>query len=477
MQDTSIAAELEKRYRNRMDKRLAGKPYPVQLLMERSFSAAVGILNLLADVPFITITSSVFFFCKDVRFQEIVKLYDAQIELAGAAPDKFVFGLHSFYNDVVSKVKKSGQYRELIEFLGEAIRLRYEKQDVVAKNIINAYTMLVLQSLEYVRPDKFDLTTCVVGIGSDGSLICADQPFPFVDVPGIKLRKLLYAGSLKSTDDYNNAITRLYQEQGITTVHNREDAAQLNGQQRLQANTYAALLPFINEYTFDIIPEIQYCLDSYPFMDLNVAVEISKLKETLKRRKRTLPTNGVQFQFYDQSGELQSALLKEILYQDAVYLLYRIRIKDGDLSGYYDTSTGYFYSFFHDTPLQKPYQILSALILYLYATQVVNGYELTAAPDVVSNAGQTVQINAFGMGGKLKDVYHKAERGPIGTRDAENYTHEAQAINGFIRRVPDGQTPSEEARRIAEELGYDLALNETYVRPFIRQTFVRKNKS
>ena len=45
-----------------------------------------------------------------------MRLYDAQLELAGANQEKFVFGLHGFYNNVVSKVKKAGKQQEFAEF-------------------------------------------------------------------------------------------------------------------------------------------------------------------------------------------------------------------------------------------------------------------------------------------------------------------------------------------------------------------------
>jgi len=59
-------------------------------------------------------------------------------------------------------------------------------------------------------------------------------------------------------------------------------------------------------------------------------VDLETLKVDLKRRKRTLPTNGVRVTF---SGTeiISELLLKEILYDNSIYMLYRISTANGDL--------------------------------------------------------------------------------------------------------------------------------------------------
>ena len=49
-------------------------------------------------------------------------------------------------------------------------------------------------------------------------------------------------------------------------------------------------------------------------------------------------------------------------------------------------------------------------------------------------------------------------------------------MNGYIRRLPAGQTASEQAKEKAQRLGYDLEDNQTYVSPFIKTVFVRKDR-
>lgn len=66
---------------------------------------------------------------------------------------------------------------------------------------------------------------------------------------------------------------------------------------------------------------------------------------------------------------------------------------------------------------------------------------------------------------------------PTGKRAGnDKYGSEEKAIQGFIRRVGAGKSPSLEAVARAEALGYELAPNETYVQPFIRRVLkLKKN--
>lgn len=82
-------------------------------------------------------------------------------------------------------------------------------------------------------------------------------------------------------------------------------------------------------------------------------------------------------------------------------------------------------------------------------------------------------MRVFQKGGKLRDTYH---RGPIADRDPDLYGHKEKAIAGFVRKLPEGAIASDDAKRVAEQYGFELAADETYVRPFIKQVFVRKNQ-
>lgn len=473
MDTTQPTTDPRQYYRKRMDKRLVGKPFQTKVLMERTFCTAVWCLELISELPFSEIASGVYFYCKDVVFRDIVRQYDAQIELAGAAPDKFVFGLHAFYNSIATQVKKNGTYREFAEFMGEAMRLRATQAGSIDTNLINAYTNLILQTLEYIRPDKMDLETCLLGVSTDGQPLYGPQPFPYVDLPSIKVQELCAKGLLRTEEARMQALIQFYQDYA-TSISSFWDAKQFEATQRAQANTYTAMLPFINEYTFDILPETQYDASGKVLRTLHVSADLSDLKAALRHRKRTLPNNGVRVSIEDPTKELRGVLLKEIFHNGAVHLLYRIMTDDGDLCGYYDTASGYLFSITAEINIPSIYLETSAFILFLYASQVLDGRSLPETDGLVTQSGLPICMQAFGMGGKLRAVGQEATRGSIRARDADGYTHKEQPINGFIRAMPEGWEASEEARQAAEELGYDLAPNETYVRPFMRQTFIKR---
>ena len=91
------------------------------------------------------------------------------------------------------------------------------------------------------------------------------------------------------------------------------------------------------------------------------------------------------------------------------------------------------------------------------------------------------EAEIFYMGGKLRSAYGKEESTkyrPTGPRagNEEKYEAKTSAIQGFIRKVGEGRTPSPEAIERAEALGFDLAPDETYVQPFLRTSWKLKRK-
>lgn len=451
---------------------MAGKPLPVRILMERTFNTALMVLEEIDGIPFTKLTMDVYFFCKDVAFKEVVRLYDAQLELAGANQEKFVFGLHGFYNNVVSKVKKAGKQREFAEFLGTVSRIQKEKCGQFSKHIIDAYLDLILQTFEYLRPNKFAMTECVYGVSTGGEFLTGPYPYPFSDLPVMEFEEKMETGwRPKSREDLLQFLSRLYAKYGIE-LHSEDELDVLEMIQRIHITTTAALLPLINEYTFQIIPEKVYTSIKAPLQDMRIHADPERLKEKLKHRRRTLPTNGVLFEVDDPIGELQGVFLQETLYADSIHCLYRIDTKDGSLAGYYDTSSTFFFSILQDADDPLPYQNMTAFVLALYASQVLDTEPLT--DDLFQQAGQPLVVHVFQKGGKLRDTYH---RGPVTDRDPDLYSHKEKAIAGFVRKLPEGATASDEAKRMAEQYGFELALDETYVRPFIKQVFIRKSET
>ena len=155
-------------------------------------------------------------------------------------------------------------------------------------------------------------------------------------------------------------------------------------------------------------------------------------------------------------------------------MLYQLSTVNGDLCGVYETRDGFFYSIFQASEAHGYLgERMEAMILFFYASQVLGDqYPLTDINKYIDIQGcSEISAVAYGQGGKLRNVYD-------GVRNPRDGDYEATetSIQGYIRKLPAGQKASQEAREVAESLGYDLEANETYVRPFIRQQFRLKER-
>lgn len=463
-------------YYKRMQKKIAGKPPPAQVIMERTFGTACMVLDAIGSLSFAALTKELYFFCRKLPSKELSRQYEAQLELAGANQERFVFGLHSFYNDLVAKVRKNKSFPELFDFIGAVERVQIEGKTPSNANIVDAYMDMVLQTLEYLRPSKFDLDTFVYGISTGGKLLTGSGPYPYFDILGIQQRRVASGGKPEAVKALDMYCPYIRQEVKVLSL---PSIAKINEVQQIHMHMMASLLPFINEFTWDIAPINSYNSNIVPLLGVSsTLLNPNILSRALLRRKRTLPTNGVSFEIEDPGGEAKELLLKELLYMDRVHVLYRADFQEGSLSGYYDTGDGFFYSVLGSSTVPESAENLEVLVLAAYASQVLSPADAPDLGALLFRDGVPLNISPFGRGGKLRDIYHgesaSKERKSSGPRTQKNYNREDRSINGFIRRLPAGQTASGEAVAMAARYGYDLAPNETYVRPFIRASLVKK---
>lgn len=444
---------------------------PVVILQLRTLSTAIEILDWISDIPFEELAVSLYFYCQDVNMAQFTRWYEAQMELAGANQEKFAVGLHRFFTETAKKIQKNNLYDEFFEFYYRCVKLRLQNDNErVNQTVITAYQNLLIQQLEYMRPAKFDFNTFVAGRKTTREIITRKDIFPTFDYPIYQVRWEMEMG--RNLDNAEEHLYELYRKAGYD-IHNADDQSLIIAQDKIHTTTCSILLPFINEYTFDIIPQEIYNGNSNILHFMLNKVDLPALKEDLKHRKRTLPTNGVRIVF-EPKGEISELLIKEILYDNSIYMLYRLSTENGDLSGVYETKDGFFSSICQSSEGHKYLaDQIEAFILYCYASQVLGGkYSLQYANDYIGILGcRELTLTAYGMGGQLRNTYD----GQPHCRDGEYEAGEA-SIQGYIRRLPEGQKASQEARELAEILGYDLDPSETYVRPFIRQVCRLKEK-
>lgn len=464
----------------RLNRKLEGKPQPMQVLQKRTMNTALAVLDNLEDIPFTQLSMSLYFYCQDIKMNEFTHLYENQVELAGANPEKFVFQLHKFFNDISHKIKKEELFEEFFEFYYRCVRLRTEQENKnVEDKVVVAYLNLLTQNIEYLRPSKFDFGTAVAGRKTSGELIVAPDLFPNLDLAGYDFQMEFEKGNIKGNP--LAIMCRCYKKYGYD-VKSMDDLELYSNIDKLQTTTITALLPFINEFTYDILPTKPFSTRASYFERLNTILALNDLKQALCRRNKTLPSNGVIITFKD-NPLFERLLLKEIFFDDCIFLLYKLTTTEGDLSGYYDTKGKFFFTMFREykenTALADNF---AALVLYLYGCYALNNpiYQLTKTSDFFTLKG-CPQIIVEGVlhGGKVKNVYDHSEKEiTFGTarKGNEDYEQETRSIQGFIRRLPEGQQASERAIALADSLGYDLAPNETYVQPFIKQVFKLKRK-
>lgn len=488
MQEFSDSSrELIKKYINHCAKMMEGKDIETRALMAEAFADAVQILARFENLPQHELIASVYVFCRDEQYQFISKRFEACIETAILAPDEFVHGLHKWCNAMAAKLKNTpGGLKAFAEFASLYRRLSTEKAGIekIDQHVVWAYIDLICLMLNYIRPNKFDSAKAICGVTTDGKPLTIHNPYALDAMPSFEFKAIScgvkgYKDIPLNVKDFS--LGYVFRKYGFYNVETSQDANLLNMQMRYFQDLRLALLPYINEYTYDIMPEHMFTCILKNFHLLTVdGLDVKALREKLRTsRRRTLPSNGITVTFDDPTVCLKALRLKEMVINDEVIMLYKLSFDtEGDICGYYNTNMDYIYSP-NETMNTRATQFIDALIFYFYAVAVLDdeAYCDAKTQDYFQNFIYPIKASSFGRGGKLLKTYPPL----MGTADAEGPRHNTEkyeakdkAINGYIRKLPKGQSASEEARAKAKKMGYDLKSDETYVSPFFRTTFYLK---
>lgn len=507
---TEVDNAVAKRYVPWMRRKVKGKPKPVADMMYRVNGTGMAVVSLLKDISFVELSASLYFIAQDVKTKEFTRLYEAQLELASIEPDKYIQKLYSFFNDMGRHIKKENLYREFFEFGSLCNRMRYKllsKPSQHVTNIINAYQSMLLETYEFLRPNKFDFSKVVVGMDTKGNLLLADDAYPYIDGPIRDLEDYLESQPGISPLTMNELLEKFFVKHGYRNVKNMSDLDDMMEQDRIYTHQHTTLAPFINEYTYDILPQPDklFNRDLLAFLTyMPVQVDTDELKDQLMKRARTLPANGMMVELSSADDNIPyrgitKVLMREVLHGDDIIMLYKMEMNhgaDGEISGCYNTREKSFYSILQEANVPEPYFWTESFILYLYGCAVLrNGEQMLSdlneafcfgkpvyqAHGLVTHGTLPMHVKAtlFGRGGKLKRS-DKAEdedyRSPGPRRGNDAYESEDRAIQGFVRKVGAGKTPSAEAVARATALGFDLAPDETYVQPFMKSVLKLKGK-
>ena len=255
-------------------------------------------------------------------------------------------------------------------------------------------------------------------------------------------------------------------------------------------NTVLSMATITNEYTVDMLPD-KPLMHFTPKMEswwpkLNTFKhETEFYKDTLHHRRRTLPTNGAIIQF-DAHQFIREIRLKETCRDNEIICIYKIVTAEGDLSGYYNTNTGWFYSVLDGGNIDgcnagKMDTIVTNLVLWLYASLVCDLSDVLPTDASFQTFFEThpnapTDLKFMTLGGKPRNWLKKDDGDDAQLRvfDKSKYDASSKNINGFVRRLPAGQKASERSMQIAKSYGFELRDDETYVMPFVRRQWLKK---
>lgn len=496
--DISTNYESFLKYRKTLESKIIKKPLPVQIIMRRTLNTAISVMEHLHTIDFCDLILSLYKICGNVEQGAIIHEFEKQIELAGANPDKFVLQLHQFYSVLSKKIKHMRMYQDLFRLIAYFFtmikdNLGSDDEEQVDLGVLYSFSDLVIQTLEYLKPDQFNSNQIVAGVRTDGSIMTIKDPLPMCDAITYVCELALLKGQ-----DYTGTkvFADIMDHYGYSAIRNFNAVQRILTMSSVYMDNICLMLPFMNEYTFEMLPSVAMHVEDYEPLPTSTILN-SDLECKLKKRKRLLPTNGVIIQF-DGLHFINSIRMREVMYDDAIHMLFKADLNSvGEVSGYYNTRTGNFSSVFDLMIACKSGDIvdisgqLENFILWMYCAAVRDDSDINLQSFSDSmGVSHEARVSIFTIGGSLRDTYSAADsiatdgiaEGNCTKRasrkgNPDRYEAVTRTLNGMIRRLPIGWKASERARQLAYYYGLELKDNETYVQPFIRTVYQRRDRS
>jgi len=374
------------KYQKWIDRKTKNKPTPISAMMYRTQASAFSIISEVSKIPFDKLKASIYFYCQSIQALEFTQKYEAQLELAATHPEQFIEGLHKFFNLMARYVKENDLYDAFFELVAICERMRLpvigdRNSDPITMSVADSYQNLLLQNLEYMRPNKFDLSVVVCGKSTTGELLTLPDIYPTIDEVYREWTSitdpLIDKGKLTKTQHYQ-MLADIALAHGYHDLRTEQDIERIHNIDNLYNHHHTAMLPYINEYTYDILvnPEHPYDGSITPFLGLRVrGIEADELVSILNKRTLALPVNGMQVDF-SYGGEknvkkmMTSCFMREVIHNDHVTMLYKLSLNEMELCGYYDTADGFLYSVLQEAKDRVLFQRIRLFLMYVYASAV-----------------------------------------------------------------------------------------------------------
>lgn len=186
-------------YGDTWDKKYRDKGQAIWTFQRRNLSTACVVVSRLHGIDFDAASTFMFHLANNAgECKPIVEAVNSQLELAIIKPDKFIKGLHKFFQELTKPIKKDKQYAlyfKTLAYLQECTHNGLIIDGKVMHNeaVVISATDFIMQGTEYLKKQDFDVANIVVGITTENEPIIIRDPFPLVDVPAYYV-EALYLG-------------------------------------------------------------------------------------------------------------------------------------------------------------------------------------------------------------------------------------------------------------------------------------------
>ena len=403
--------------------------------------------------------------------------YIDQARLAITEPSKFIRGLYSFYDNKATEIKNDRSQEQLFYLLYTC----RTKLSETGNTICGILTAMISYQLDFLNPNPNRTDLAVCGLTTYGELMTVNIPYP-----GFKSAVM----EIEMNHCSDTAVINICKSHGMP-VNSNEEYDILFNMLDLYSKHVHFLSPFLDEYTYDILPNFKTLKPretDTPLFNIifhrNFCDNILEIATQIQnKRRKTLPLNGVMIYFRscDKNFPVQRILMKEVFHSDKPTVLYKAETLIGDLSGYYDISSSVICNILaitrwanYDAQNTIPY-----MITYLYACIVLdkenglfeNIYRYMGFVKESDDNGKPLtlfpyEIKIQSLGNKKEDVYHpECKNASSKGISVKSYPTRIIKVPAYVRSVPKGDSTSQIAKDLAQKVGIELKEGETYVRP------------
>ena len=456
-----------------LEEHASSTPPEQRVLQRRSVMSGIYIVRDLAQISDTDYADAMDAIRTWAGAGELYSLYASMLDQAKRDPETFIRGLHQRYIRAIRMMKEQHQLVPFFRYLSRlglmsgqfAFMHRDDKEnsDAHCAFVYNRYMELLIQQTDYLKM-PFDPERRVAGMTTEGKLIRVPEYAPYLDELMYVIMQPAEPGAASGS-----MLADVLKKNGLTANFDFTTVDRISEISSFFTRNLAAMLPYINEFTVDILPDRKHAFDTdiMPLLGYAVVTEAEYLRSLLRHRRRMLPVNGAEFVAVKNAGKqypLRAVYLKELYCDGQFLLLYRVTYrKTGMISGFCDVSDP-------ACPFFSPLQFTTAgnqtaalamfaenlekLVLYCYAAVVCDDSSVSweAMPGDVLYLKEDDTVENISMeycphDGLPRDVIKKKHCDRI-------------PVQGKIVMA---ENACDADRELATALGFELKDNERYV--------------